>query len=110
MPAAAQRHAAVPGADLEGAITDALGALRAVLGKVSRSPECGRAVMELIDIGLRLAELRAAVEVNAAAGFCREQFIELGRSLERASRPAPPSPRRRAGRASQPPLMRVVQH
>jgi hypothetical protein len=111
---AAQRHEHGPaGPDgLDGELAAVLARIRRLLGRLEREPGRDRDITELIALERHVAEDRAAREAGIAEGVCREAvasaYIELGRQMERASRPPAPAPRRRTQQPGQHPLMRVV--
>lgn len=107
MRGAAQRQEDPPGPHIDGELAAAAAEARGLISRLADDPACERTVLELIELEMRLAELRAAAAALAAQDAVAAELIELGRSLERAEAARRPVPRqRKAGHAS--PLMAVV--
>lgn len=96
MHGAAQRQGAA-GPDLEGAHAAALAEIGPLLRRLRRDPACDRTVTELVELEMRLAEVRAAYD---AERFCRESLATV---------PVPPCPCSQPARdQARRPLLNIV--
>jgi hypothetical protein len=103
-----RREQEPPSPDLDGEMAAVLARIRRLLGKLGSEPGRERECVELVALERHVAEVRAAYQENTVTAYCREQFIELGRQMERAVQAPVPAPRRRTQQPGQHPLMRVV--
>ena len=91
---AAQRQQLAPAApDTDEQHAAALAETRALIRELRGNPGCERTVLELIELEMRLAELRDARDRYMRQEAIEGHLIELGRRMERteqaARRPAP---------------------
>ena len=88
------------GPGIEAELSATLAHLRGVLRKITPSA----AARELADIGVTLLELKAAVERGTAARELSEEWVAIGRQMERSEHP----PRASAPRAGVVRKLRVL--